>query len=84
MNATLHYDYQAPLESELLDIAAGGLMVGDTIVADGSIPLRVTEVRSKVAGFITAGYSCTAGSGFRTFAAGQMVTVLRTSIIGAH
>lgn len=84
MYGSLHYDYQAPLEHELLELQALRLIVGDTIVADGAIPLRVTDVRPVVDKFITVGYECAAGSGFRTFAVATMVTVLRYSMTVAH
>ena len=84
MHGSLHYDYQAPADCEIREITACGLKAYDVIVADGRIPLHITEVRPMVAGFVTAAYICTAGVGFRTFAAGQRLEVLRSLMTEAH
>lgn len=76
MDAALQYDYQAPLDFDLLQLAGEALRVGDTVVAEGLIPLPITEVRDPVAGFIVARYDGVI-PGFRLYCPTQILSVLR-------
>lgn len=84
MDAALEYDYQAPLDYALVDITAEALMIGDTIVSHGHIPLRVTDVRTRVSGFIVAAYESLPGTGHRLYSVTTPLTVLRQNAEQAH